>query len=154
MLTARQLWRSQKTPTAENNLDLVLCLNARLPVQHWRCSFFFTGAPDSTLLELTSGRFPAKFIPGKTHPVFVLKKLPDNTGARVCPCSTKKPFKGIHCRYIGDECHLEPTGYRVKKSYLIEKIQFNIPGPTAYQLSFKGEVPAECIKDENLSKQR
>jgi len=154
MLTARQLWRTQKTPTAGNNLDLILCLNARLPLKYWHSSFFFFGAPDSALLVLTGNRFPAKFVPGKTHPVFVLKKLPDNAGARVCPCSTKKPFKTPHFRYIEEQCALEPTAYRIKKCYLIEKIQFNSPGATAYQLSFKGKVPAECIKEVNLSKQR
>jgi len=71
----------------------MLCLNAHLPVQHWRASSFFAGAPNSILLELSGGRFPTKFIAGKTHQVFVLKKLPENAGARVCPVPLKNHLK-------------------------------------------------------------
>jgi len=42
-LTAKKLWQQQ--PTADKNLDMVLCSVKNLPLRYWQENFFFKGAP-------------------------------------------------------------------------------------------------------------
>ncbi|MDD5204085.1 MAG: hypothetical protein PHS17_01615 [Desulfobacterales bacterium] len=109
---------------------------------------FFRGLPDKLAYEWSGGQFPAK--PGSgNHPVFSSKPLPDGTGFRVCPCSSKRPFDEKSFRFIRKGCRLLHTGYTMdRNSYLIEKIRLNIPRTLAHRLRFLGEVPEECIRHE------
>jgi len=145
-----ELWNKQPPAmTAKNNLGLVLSSTRNLPLRYWRTGFFFTGAADEKLLESTSGRFPKKFIPRTSHPIYSLHQLPDQVGFKVCPCSSKKPFNKSYFRYIRKGCRLRYTRYQMdRNSYLIEAVKFNIPPTMAYRLAFKGEVPADCLQAE------
>jgi len=146
-LTGVKLW-SEKfgTITADNNLDMVMGSVKNLPVKYWKPGYYFIGARDKTLFNLTKGIFPAKLVHHKTHPVFTLKPLPENKGFKVCPCSSKKPFNQSKYRYIRKQCILLHTENIMDvNSYIIEKISFNIPSSIAYKLRFFGEVPQACI---------
>jgi len=138
--------------SASNNLSAVLVNGAKLPLRFWRSRFYFTGAGDLEIFPLTGGRFPAKPISGKTHPIFVLEMLPNGAGSRVCPCSSKKPRNRRDKRSIREGCPFLYTGFvSDKRSYLIESITLNIPTSIAYSLRFRGEVPESCIEtaDDN-----
>ncbi|PKN29444.1 MAG: hypothetical protein CVU64_08095 [Deltaproteobacteria bacterium HGW-Deltaproteobacteria-21] len=143
------LWSSlPQTSTAEKNLDAILSSVTGLPLPYWRERMFFRGLPDDLSYEWSGGRFPAKLNSG-THPVFSFKPLPDGIGFRVCPCSSKKPFDEKSYRFIQKGCPLLHTGYTMDRhSYLIEKIQLNIPRSLAPRLRFLGQVPEECIRHE------
>lgn len=146
---ALNLWSSRSRPmTAKNGLEEILASVTGLPVSYWKERMFFRGLKDSSAFELTGGRFPAR--PGQgTHPVFSLKALPDGIGFKVCPCSSKKPYDQRTHRYISEGCRLLYTGHAVdRNSYLIEKIQFNIPRGREPGLRFLGQVPEECIRHE------
>jgi hypothetical protein len=148
MLDPRYLWSSKpRTPTAFRDLDAVLGAVVNLPIKYWRPNFFFSGAPDDRLSELSGGGFPAVTVPGKSHPVFTLHPVPDHVGFAVCPCSSKRPFDATGHRFIGQGCRLKHTGHVMdRNSYLVEKIRLNIPSDTGYRLRFRGEVPEECIQ--------
>lgn len=140
--------------TAEKDLDLVLGSAVSLPIRYWRPFFFFMGASDNDLLQLSDGRFPLTTAAGKTHPVISLKPLPGLIGFKVCPCSTRPPWRARLRRYIKKGCRLAHTGYVMEKdSYVIEHIEIPIPPDLAAKLSFKGQVPVDCIVTVN-SKRR
>jgi len=146
-LDGKSLWAKKPASiTAAKNLDLVLDAARNLPLLYWRPGFFFIGAKDKELLKLTDDHFPRKFVRGKTHPVYSLTPLPNNSGFKVCPCSSKKPFKKTKYRYIKKGCRLLHTGFEMdRNSFLIEGVKFNIPSTLAYQLLFKGQVPSRCL---------
>jgi len=134
-MDGNELWKRKQTITADNNLDLVLCSAVNLPVKYWRPNFFFIGMRDEETFRLTNGRFPAKLVPKKSHPVFALHSIADNTAFRVCPCSTKKPFyRGRH-KFIKSGCKLKITNRVMDKtSYLVSKIKFPVGGENALRL--------------------
>jgi len=132
--------------TAGHDLDLVLGSATYIPLKFWRPNFFFMGAKDSVLYELSQGTFPAKLVKDKTRPVFSLAELPHQIGFWICPCSSKKQFKSKNRRFIRERCSLSHTNYIMdRNSYLVEEIKLNIPQSVAYTLRFKGEVPTGCI---------
>jgi len=142
------LWAKQPViPTAENNLELVLGSTRNLPLRYWRAGFYFFRAEDEKLLELTSRHFPKKLVPGKSHPIYTLHQLPNQTGFKVCPCSSKRPFDKNRFRYIKKSCRLKHTRNSMDRDlFLIEAVKFNVPPSMAYRLFFWGEVPAECLR--------
>ncbi len=141
--------RTQPTMTAERDLDAVLCSVRSLPLRYWRERMIFLGLKDTRFRGLTGGLFPAKT--GTTHPLFSLRKLPEEVGFKVCPCSSKKPFGDKPFRYVEKGCVLLHTGNVMdRNSYLVESIRFNIPSSEAYDLHFLGEVPPECLKQGHL----
>jgi len=151
-LDGKQLWSSGfSSLTAEDDLDIVLGSVIKLPLKYWRQNFFFSGAKDEDFLELTGGEFPKKLVKKHRHPVFAIKSMPGNIGFKVCPCSSKKPYKGRQYRYISKECRLLHTHHTMDRySYLVEMAGFPIPAAIAYTLWFKGEVPAECLRSFSL----
>lgn len=143
---------TKSTCTADKNLSVVLGAAINLPMRYWRPNFLFTGAKDKDLHEMTSGAFPAKLAPQKTHPVFCVQPLPDGVGAKVHPCSSKKPWrrKKQKPRYIQKGCVLLHTRFQTNKnSYLLDMIRLTIPSSMAMDLHFRGEVPVECVKTDN-----
>ena len=143
-LSGKSLWKA--TPTAARNLDMVLGSVVNLPLAYWQDHFFFMGAEDARLFQLSDGEFPKKTKPGKTHPVFTLKALPNHVGYRVCPCSSRKPFDRYHYRYIKKGCRLRFTNHEMdRNSYLVENILLNLPPTIAIKLRFKGQVPNVCL---------
>ena len=148
MLDARHLWSARsRTLTAPRDLAVVLGSVVNLPMKYWQPNFFFFGAPDHRLSQLSSGAFPAVTVPGKSHPVFTLRSLPDGVGFTVCPCSSKGPFDVEKYRFIRKGCHLGHSRYEMdRNSYLVEKIRINMPPDTGGRLRFKGEVPEKCIE--------
>ena len=143
----KELWsRRPGAPTAGMNLSLVLVTGSQLPVRFWKPFFFFKGAGDPDLLRLSGGRFPLTTTPGKTHPVISLEPLPGLIGYRVCPCSTKKPFRARVIRYIRKGCRLLHTDRVMdQNSYVIESVEIPLPAALASKLRFQGEAPVECI---------
>ena len=147
--TARDMCsRVKSTTTAKNNLDLILSSVTCLPVVYWKPFFFFKGAAEKALLQLTNGLFPATTTPGKTHPVISLKPLPDGIGYKVSPCSSKRPWN-VNVGYaIRKGCRLDHTGYVMDRtSYVIDHIEVPIPASLATTLFFKGEIPVACIEE-------
>ena len=153
-LTGSALWQNPGgSVTAEKDLDLILGSVKNLPILYWRPSFFFFGARDEDLSDLTDHRFPAKLVPGRSHPVFSLRPLPNDVGFKVCPCTSKTPRIRSSFRFIQKGCLLDYTGYEMdRKSYLIEGITFNIPRSVAIGLRFRGKVPSECLITEKQRK--
>ena len=147
-LEGKDLWaKKPATLTAAKHIDKVLGSVKNLPLRYWRSGFYFVRAKDEKLLELTSGHFPKKLEPGKSHPIYTLHQLPDQVGFKVCPCSSKKPFNKNRFRYIKKDCRLLHTDNIMdRNSFLIEAVKFNVPPSMAYRLLFKGEVPAECLQ--------
>ncbi len=132
------------------NADALFEESSHLPLRYWQPAMLFTGAADRGLHPLTGGRFPAGPPTSKKRPVFALKSLPNASGFKVCPCSTKAPFNLDRHRHIRQGCKLHPTGRRVERdSYLVEKITFNIPPSMALSLRFLGIVPDECLMRES-----
>jgi hypothetical protein len=152
-LEISNLWPKQsRSLTAEINLDHVLGATLNLPLKYWRPRFYFTGAPDETLHELSDGEFPAAKTPArfshKTHPILALKSLPDTVGFKVSPCSSQKPYRMGRFRYIRGGCRLRYTGHVMDRdSYIVDKVRFNIPSSVAYRLRFLGEVPEACLTE-------
>lgn len=72
-LSAAAFWH---TPTAQDDLPLVLTAGARLPLCLWRQNIFFKGAANEKLRILTEGKFPCRAPSAGTHPIFVLTALP------------------------------------------------------------------------------
>jgi len=143
-LSGKSLWKT--TPTGARNLDMVLGSVVKLPLTYWRDHFFFMGADDAELFERSTGKFPKTSHPGKTHPIFSLKALPNHAGYRVCPCSSRKPFGRYGYRYIRKGCRLRFTNHEMDRdSYLVENILLNLPPTIAIKLRFKGEVPNICL---------
>lgn len=140
-------WKNTKGSFhARDRLDWVLTDNARLPLVYWKKHFFFFGAPDVELHRLTWGAFSPQVVPGKTHPVFCLDLLPQGVGALVCPCSSLRPSGAASYRFIRRGCRLLHTGYEMdRNSHLVESLSFPVPRSLASRLSFKGEVPEECL---------
>lgn len=149
-MTSRSRIHPPASVTAATGLEAILVEGARLPLRYWRSRFFFTGGRDPDLFEATGGRFPVTPVADKTHPVFAIKPLPDGAGCRVCPCSSKKPFRKADrqkARSIPGGCVLNHTGFVTdRRSYLIESVTFNIPASVARNLRFRGEVPETCIE--------
>ena len=138
---------NKNTLTARNNLDAILPVARNLPIDYWRSGFWFRGAPDETLHSLTGGLFPHAVQEKKTHPVYALKALPGKAGFRVCPCSSKRPYRASVFRFIREGCVLKHKNYIMdRNAYLIESVIFNIPASLASHLYFAGEVPEECIE--------
>lgn len=143
-----ELWKSHRsTPTADKNLSLILGSVKYLPMPYWKPLFFFMGAKDEELMILTSGRFPLTTQPGKTHPVISLKPLPDKAGYKVNPCSSVRPWKHNVAFFISKGCRLKHTGYEMDRdSFIVEHIEVPLPARLGAGLTFKGEVPPECVK--------
>lgn len=132
--------------TAKKNLDLVLGSVVNLPLRYWSERMLFFGAPDEELSRLSNGVFPAKLVAKKTHPVFVLDVLPFGSGARVCPCSSQRPYRQGAFSFIRKGCRLLHTGtIQDRDAYLIDWLHFPLPPKMAYRLRFKGQVPQDCI---------
>lgn len=143
-LTAHALW--QRGATVHADVDAVLPAAVNLPLRYWRERMLFWNAPDDQVHHLTQGRFPARLVRRKTHPVFALQALPDIVGFRVCPCSSARPWRIPSYRYIRKDCILEHTGKRTDRdSFLVEEVIFNIPAGLAFKLRFGGQVPPECL---------
>ena len=147
-LEGMDLWAKKPASlTAAQHLDTVLGSVRNLPLRYWRSGFYFVRADDEKLLKLTSGHFPKKLVPRKSHPIYTLHQLPDQTGFKVCPCSSKRPFNKSRFRYIKKGCRLMHTHDQMDRdSFVIEAVKFNVPPSMAYRLLFKGEVPAECLQ--------
>lgn len=134
------------TLQAKDHLEKVLVDNARLPLTFWRSRFLFFGAPDQELHRLTAGAFSPQASGWKTHPLYCLDILPDGIGARVCPCSSRRPSDVDKFRFIRKGCRLLHTGYVMDRNFhLIENLAFPVPRSLAQRVSFKGEVPEECL---------
>lgn len=145
-ITPGQFWSKRHTLTAKDDLDQVLGAVIHLPIRYWRRNFFFTGARDHRLYDLTSGHFPKKLAAHKTHPVYAAAPLPESVGFNVCPCSTKRAYDVQRLTYIRKGCRLRHTQFTVdQKSYILRHLSFNLPPSVAYRLRFRGEVPEECI---------
>ena len=128
------------------NVERISGAVTHLPLAHWKEKMFFVGAEDRELDNLTEGKFPAKVVHRKTHPIFSLRSLPGGCGFVVCPCSSKRPYSQKTIHLIREGCKLIHTGYVMDRtSYLVDHIRFSIPRLVAYSLWFKGEVPNECI---------
>ncbi len=140
-------WDKKKgTLNARGHLERVLTENARLPLAFWRKRFLFFGAPDRELHRLTAGAFSPQVDAWKTHPLYCLQTSPHGIGAQVCPCSSSRPFKVSSFRFIRKGCRLLHTGFVMdRNSHLIENLAFPLPRSLAHQVSFKGEVPEECL---------
>jgi len=143
-----ELW---STPSPSENLrrnvEAVLGAVTHLPVKFWKPHMFFTGAKDEDLDSFTYGQFPKTTVSGKSHPVFSLRKLPENVGFTVCPCTSSRPFKLAKYRWINKGCKLRHTNHVMdRNSFLVEKVRFNVPRSVAYRLRFRGEVPDRCLK--------
>lgn len=141
------LWpKGRRGTRASDNLDLVLSSATYLPLSLWRRNFLFFGAGDEKLLLMTGGEFPATLERGKTRPVFCLAAIPGGVGFKACPCSTRPRFGGRH-RFIPEGCTLLHTRWRTDKtSFLVERYAFPVPKSLSSTLTFKGEVPPECLK--------
>lgn len=134
------------TLQARDHLERVFIDNARLPLAFWKKRFLFFGAPDQELHRLTGGLFSPEAAAWKTHPIYCLDILPEGIGARVCPCSSRRPFDVDTFRFIRKGCRLLHTGFVMdRNSHLIENLTFPVPRSLAQQVSFKGEVPEECL---------
>jgi len=144
----RQFWSSTGGNAAmDRNIEKILGAVTKLPLKYWKPGMFFVGAKDTELSLLTQGRFPAKQVKRKTHPVFSLERLPSNAGFKVCPCSSRTPYQQKRFRFIKKGCRLLHTYHLMdRNSYLVERLTFNIPSSVAFRLRFRGEVPDGCLK--------
>jgi hypothetical protein len=152
-LTFQDLWGIQKrTPTAINDLDLILPSVTSLPLAHWRKNFFFKGMKDDQLADVTHGDFPATPKIQGTHPVFALKPVLNHLGFVVCPCSSQPQYSKVP--WIEKGTRLLHTNHEMdRRSYLITHIRFNMPASAASQLRFQGEVaPSDIISPSRNNK--
>jgi hypothetical protein len=139
-LNFQDLWGyRKKTPTAANDLDLILGSVFSLPLAYWRKNFFFKGMTDDQLAEATLGNFPATPKKQGTHPVFALKPVLNHIGFVVCPCSSQPQYSPVP--WIEKGTRLLHTNHEMdRRSYLVNHIQFNMPASMASRLRFQGEV--------------
>ena len=146
MFGYNDVWKEKLAVSiAEKNSDLILGSVRFLPLEYWRKNFFFKGAPDKNLEKWTGGRFIARKTPDGTHPVFALKPIGASAGFKVCPCSSS--YQGKHSRWIEKGTRLLHTDIPMdKKSFLVERLHFNIPQLEAGSLRFMGEVPENDIR--------
>ncbi len=146
MFGYNDLWKEKLAASiAEKNSDLILRSVKTLPLEYWRKNFFFKGAPDKNLKKWTKGRFVLKETPDGTHPVFALKPIGASAGFKVCPCSSS--YQGKHSRWIEKGTTLLHTNICMdKKSFLVERLPFNVPPLEAGKLRFLGEVPENKIQ--------
>jgi len=140
------IWKSPRGPVPPPaDLAVLGAGIKRLPLLRWEPRMLFRGALDRLMKKLT-GDFPHNPRPGKTtHPLFVLKSLP-NLAHRVCPCSSKDWGSR---RVIRKGCRLEYTGRVTERdTFLVESCRFNLPMDPAFtdRLAFLGRVPEECIE--------
>jgi hypothetical protein len=144
-LTFQDLWGyRKKTPTAANDLDLILPSTISLPLAYWRKNFFFKGMTDTRLAEETQGDFPAVPKNQGTHPVFALKPVLEHIGFVVCPCSSQPQYSPVP--WIEKGTRLRHTHHEMdRRSYLVTHIRFNMPASVATQLRFQGEVSQSDI---------
>lgn len=147
-ITEKQIWgRAGEAEYPYKGIEAILGAVTHLPVKYWKPRMLFFGAKDRELINLTGGHFPAGRVTRKKRPVFSLEPLPQQSGFRVCPCSSQIPYRQKKYHYIEKDCQLIHTGHVTdRKSYLIEEVSFNIPPSVAYRLRFFGEVPGECLK--------
>ena len=143
-----ELWsESSNEDMLAENVEAVLGAVTHLPVKFWKPNMFFTGARDADLSDLTNGKFPKKLVSRKSHPVFSLRKLPQDIGFTVCPCTSSRPYGRDRFRWIRKGCTLSHTNHVMdRNSFLVEQIRFNILRSVAYRLRFRGEVPDRCVK--------
>lgn len=145
-ITYEALWKkssSRPTPTANENLDLILGSVTHLPLRYWKKNFFFKGGVNSSLREMTLGRFPAKADPRGTHPVFAIRQVANGAGFEVCPCSSSPRQRQ---KWIQKGTRLLYTGNTMDKTtYLVEQIRFNMPLTESIKLRFMGEVAPHDI---------
>lgn len=148
-----ELWEKPPSePRAPKNISLILGSVKNLPTAYWKPLFFFKGARDEELFELTSGRFPATTQPGKTHPIISLKPLENQLGYKVNPCSSVRPWRFKEIHFITKGCRLGHTDHEMdRNSYVIEHIEVPLPADLGGKLHFKGEVPLCCIKTAHSS---
>ncbi len=133
----------------QENIEKILGAVAHLPLKYWKSKMFFKGAKDDELAEVTGNQFPARMVPGKSHPVFSLKPISYRIGFMVCPCTTKKPIKPTAYLHIDAGCQLLYTKRPMEKdAYVLREIRFPIPRSLAYALRFMGEVPENCIEHD------
>lgn len=146
-LLAQDFWSKEpKGDMVEENILQVLGAVSGLPLRYWKPKMIFSGAPDKTLSALTFGQFPKKVVPGKTHPVFSMRELPDRVGFSVCPCTSKKPFGQKAIRFIKKGCRLlHKNQFTDRDSYILDSLRFNMPASVAFRLRFRGGVPDKCI---------
>jgi hypothetical protein len=150
-LTPRTFWSSHShQPALKDNIENVLGAVVHLPLKYWKSKMFFKGALDVKLATFTSGQFPARLVPGKSHPVFSLKPVPGRIGFVVSPCTSKKPRKPESYLYIIIGCELLHTRTRMdRNSYILREIRFPIPRSLAFTLRFLGEVPERCLQSKD-----
>lgn len=131
----------------------LLPLMSRLPLRLWKPRMLFFGARDAELSRITGGVFPRTVVPGKTHPLFCLKILPDGAGARACPCTSRAPSDGRNPRYLRKGCRLLHTGRELdRNTYLVETARFPVPRSVAQRARFWGEAPSSCIREIPLGR--
>jgi hypothetical protein len=82
--------RPGDTLTPDTSLDPNLGAVQNLPRRHWSPRFYLCESPDEDPLGLSPGQFPPKPVRSKTHPVFSPEPVPNITGLKVCPRSSKK----------------------------------------------------------------
>jgi len=151
-LTPQTFWSSNPYQTAlQDNVENVLGAVAHLPLKYWKEKMFFMGALDEKLAEFTEGRFPARVVSGKSHPVFSLKPLLSRIGFIVCPCTSRKPRKSESFLFIITGCELLYTRRRIdRNSYILKEVRFPIPCSLAFALRFLGEVPERCLQSKDV----
>ncbi len=141
------LWIDKDASVPGTKIYGIFASSEKLPLKYWKPNLLFRGLSDESLKTLTHQRFPGFVKPGKSHPIFSLKILPNFIAAELCPCSTKRSNKKN--RYISEGCILNYTNYPIhKNSYLLENIKFKIPAYSAGKLTFLGEVPESCLKKQ------
>jgi hypothetical protein len=147
-ITGKMLWgQAGIAEEPHKEIEAILGSVTRLPVKYWKPRMLFHGARDRELITLTDGRFPAGKVTKKKRPVFSLKPLPHQCGYKVCPCSSRIPYRQKEYRHIEKGCRLIHKGHVTdRNSYLVEEASFNIPPSVAYGLRFLGEVPMGCLK--------
>ena len=150
-LTPQTFWSSHSHQMAlQDNVENVLGAVAHLPLKYWKEKMFFMGALDDELAQFTGGQFPARVVPGKSHPVFSLKPIPGRIGFMVCPCTSRKPLKSEPYIYIITGCELLHTRMRMdRNSYILREIRFPIPRSLAFALRFLGEVPERRLQSKD-----
>lgn len=142
------IWEPQTcadTVAPSIDLDALGISLKRLPPAYWEPSMMFRGALDLKLREIT-GDFPMTLRrEHRTHPLFVLERVP-GLGHRVCPCSSRN-FKAP--RRIRKGCVLIYSRRETDRdSYLVESCAFTLPEDPSFlePLVFLGKVPAECLE--------
>lgn len=151
-LTPQTFWSSHSGhETLQDNVESVLGAVVHLPLKFWKEKMFFMGALDEEVAAFTEGRFPARLVAGKSHPVFSVKSLPGRIGFMVCPRTSQKPRKSESFLFIMTGCELLYTRRRMdRNSYILEEIRFPVPRSLAFALRFLGEVPESCLQAKDI----